>query len=168
MNRTARYALSLLVLVAVVQMPGLVAAEPELDGVYIAKGLNPDGTEYRGLVEIARHGESFFVRWISVEMASDAILFTPVWVGLGIVTERTLAVSYHSASRAGVVVYRIESDGQRLDGHWAVTGDNGTIYPETLTKLPGRVLEPENLELPESQVPPKPKTTAPAGRTLAL
>jgi hypothetical protein len=160
--------LFLTLVVALVQTPALVAAEPNLDGVYLAKGFNPDGTEYSGLVEIARHGQSFFVRWISVEVSPDAVLLTPVWVGLGIVTEGTFAVSYHSANRAGVVVYRIESDGQRLDGHWAVTGDDGTVYPETLTKVPGHLPEPENLELPENHVPQKPKTPVRDGRTLAL
>ena len=168
MSRIARYALSLIVVVAVIQTPALVAAEPDLDGMYMANGFNPDGTEYRGLVEIARHGQSFFVRWISVELSPEAVLLTPVWVGLGIVTEGTFAVSYHSADRAGVVVYRIQSDGQRLDGHWAVTGDDGTVYPETLTKVPGRVFEPENLEHPEKHVPAKPKTPAGEGRILAL
>jgi hypothetical protein len=69
-----------------------------------------------------------------------------------------LAVSYHSADRAGVVMYRIESDGQRLAGRWTVAGDDGTVYPETLTKLPREAVESELGNPPEKQTPPK-KTT---------
>jgi hypothetical protein len=158
-----------MILAALAQTPALVAADTVLDGMYMAKGLNPDGTDYQGLVQIVRHGDSFFVTWISYEVSADTILLTPIWMGVGIVTNGMLAVSYHGADRSGVVVYRIESDGQRLDGRWAVAGKDGTVYPETLTKLPDGGLDPPLIEPPaEEHSVPKRKVPVRGIGTLAL
>jgi hypothetical protein len=136
MTRTVRCALSLVALVAVAAPASRAAGEPELDGVYMSEGLNPDGREYRGLVHIARHGESFVVSWMSARIGDDALLFVPTSIGVGIVNGGMLAVSYYSEEMAGIVLYRIEEDGHRLAGIWAVVGDDGGVYSETLTRLP--------------------------------
>ena len=47
MHRFARLAI---ILVSAIVIPALAAAEPELDGVYASRGINPDGSEYHGAV----------------------------------------------------------------------------------------------------------------------
>ena len=104
----------------------MAAPEPRSDlaGVYRCDGMNPDGTEYHGVVEISRVQDIFRVRWTLRD--SSAV------VGVGIMSEGVLAVSYFGGAPA-VVVYRI--DGSRLIGEWAMGGGDGVISTETLTKL---------------------------------
>ena len=107
----------------------IAAPEPQSDlaGVYRCDGMNPDGSAYQGVVEISRIQDIFRVRW--------TLRNGTAVVGVGILSEGVLAVSYFGGAPA-VVVYRI--DGSRLIGEWAMGGGDGVISSETLTKVTAR------------------------------
>jgi hypothetical protein len=154
MSGTIRYALILLVLLVGVFAPGRAAAQTDFSGMYLAKGVNADGSEYRGIVRIIPHGESFMVSWTSLRMAGDVLVLKRVWVGLGIPSDGVLAVCYSSADAAGVVVYRYDDDGKRLAARWVVAGEDGRVHSETLVKLPDvGTDEPDADEPPEGEEP---------------
>lgn len=116
-----------------------------LGGTYECQGVEPDGTPYRGLVQIT----------------GDAGLYEVVWIfgsgqqyrGFGVVNGDALAVSYYT-SRPGVVAYKIEQgdNGPRLTGHWTVAGA-GMALRETLTRLTKDVTR---LPRPEPPAAPRP------------
>ena len=107
----------------------IAAPEPQSDlaGVYQCNGTNPDGSAYHGVVEIVKNYDTFRVRWTLGNQ-------TPV-VGIGILSEGVLAVSYFGRAPV-VVVYQI--DGSRLIGEWAMGGGGGGIASETLRKVASR------------------------------
>jgi hypothetical protein len=141
MRRAARFALLPIVLGSLVAAPAAAAEPLELAGLYALSGVNPDGTEYRGLVHIEKQRDSFLVSWIFPRGGS--LPNEPTSVGVGIQSGATFAVSYYSASMAGLVVYRIEEDGQRLDGEWTSVDEDGVVHAETLTRLPDAEPAPE-------------------------
>ena len=122
----ARTVLLVLGLVAAIGAMALGAAEKRVDlsGIYLCEGVNPDGTPYRGIVEIAQLASSYRVQW---KMANQAT------TGVGIHSGGVLAVSYNGGT-PGVAVYRIDSS--RLVGEWTIGGGGGQLYSETLTRLP--------------------------------
>jgi hypothetical protein len=127
MARTVRFAL---VLIAVLGSLGNAAENrADLSGMYLCEGINPDGTPYRGLVEITATASTYQVRWTMSEQLT---------LGVGIFSGGVLAVSYVGET-PGVVVYRRE--GNRLVGEWTVGASNGQLYSETLTKLPKQLRE---------------------------
>lgn len=97
-------------------------AEPDLVGTYRCDGVNPDGTKYRGVVEIAKIRDTFRIRWT----LDDAAI-----MGVGILSDGVFAVSYFGGAPA-VVLYRV--DGTSLVGKWTMGGIEGAVYAETLTK----------------------------------
>lgn len=103
--------------------------ETDVAGVYRCQGMNPDGTPYEGIVEIARIDSTYRVHW---KLSNDVNV-----LGVGIYSAGVLAVSYFGGA-PGVVVYRI--DGGRLIGEWTIGGAEGTVYSETLTKVPAAEL----------------------------
>jgi hypothetical protein len=109
----------------------VVPEQRELTGLYICDGVNPDGTPYRGFVEIVRNDETFRVRWRLASRVS--------YIGIGILSEDVLAVSYYGGM-TGLAVYRVAGD--RLVGSWTLAGADSAIYSETLTKVDGRVRPP--------------------------
>lgn len=113
------------------------AQDVALDGVYRSEGVNPDGTKYRGTVEIAKDDQTYLVRWLARQVTS---------IGIGIVRGDVLAVSYYTGTNIGVALYHIEK-GPRLTGEWTVLGADGQRYPETLTKMgrDARQADPEGL-----------------------
>ena len=123
MTRTIRLAL-----VLTAALGALVAAAAEhrvdLGGIYLCEGINPDGTPYKGVVEITPTADTYLVRWTMSEQLTT---------GVGIFSGGVLAVSYFG-NTPGVVVYRRE--GSRLVGQWTMGSSNGQVYAETLTKLP--------------------------------
>jgi hypothetical protein len=123
MARTVRFAL---VLVAALGAMMAVAAENRVDlaGIYLCEGVNPDGTPYKGLVEITPTADAYQVRWTMSEQSTN---------GIGIYKGGVLAVSYFGGT-PGVVVYRV--DKSRLLGDWTMGDSKGRLYSETLTKLP--------------------------------
>jgi hypothetical protein len=94
-------------------------------GVYLCEGANPDGSAYKGLVEIVAIDNTYLVHWV---MADGAEV-----LGVGIRNRDVLSVSYFGGTPA-VVVYRI--DGDRLIGEWTMGGAEGMLYSETLTRMP--------------------------------
>jgi hypothetical protein len=114
--------------------PAVCAAQDvALDGVYRSEGVNPDGTKYRGTVEIAKDDQTYLVRWLARQVTS---------IGIGIVRGDVLAVSYYTGTNIGIALYHIEK-GPRLTGEWTVLGADGQRYPETLTKM-GRDARQQN------------------------
>jgi hypothetical protein len=128
MARTVRFAL---VLMAALGAMMAVAAENRVDlaGIYLCEGVNPDGTPYKGLVEITPTANAYQVRWTMSQQATN---------GVGIFKGGVLAVSYYGGT-PGVAVYRVE--GSRLLGEWTMGDSKGQLYTETLTKLPNSLRE---------------------------
>ena len=116
------------------------AQDVALDGVYRSEGVNPDGTKYRGTVEIAKDDQTYLVRWLARQVTS---------IGIGIIRGDVLAVSYYTGTNIGVALYHIEK-GPRLTGEWTVLGADGQRYPETLTKMGRDAREQDPEALPEA------------------
>jgi hypothetical protein len=154
MTWNGRFALSMIAAAALLlTAPPRAAAQETLDGMYASRGVNPDGTEYRGVVRIIRQGDRFVVSWMAPRaIAGEKLLLDLTSIGVGILSNGTLAVSYYTPGMLGIVVYRIEADG-RLDGQWTLVGDDGAVRSETLTKLPPGVVAPAEGEPPPSQAP---------------
>jgi hypothetical protein len=171
MSATIRYALILIVLAATALTSVRAAAQTEPLGMYLAKGVNAEGSEYRGLVHIVRHGESFAVSWTALGMSGNTVVLKRVWVGLGILSEGMLAVSYYGPDAAGVVVYRIEENGERLAARWATLGEEGTVHVETLMKIPDTAPSPDagepSEEEPAPAAPEAPRSPQRDNRTVA-
>jgi hypothetical protein len=106
-----------------------MAEDADLSGVYSCDGVNPAGRPYRGIVEIVKTDNTFHLRWTFPQDADDAL-------GIGIMSNGVLAVSYYGAATAGIVVYKLEEG--KLIGDWTVVGapQNG-VYHEVLKRLPG-------------------------------
>jgi hypothetical protein len=126
----------LLVVLTVVSALNLTVPTPilaqDLTGRYQCEGVGPNGTRYRGVVEIARNDQTYRLRWT---IPPDG-----VYLGIGIISGDELAASYFGQV-LGVVLYKIEK-GPRLVGQWTVTGAEGQVYSETLTKLSMKVTTP--------------------------
>jgi hypothetical protein len=164
MSRMVRCALSVITVAGTVLASLGAGADPEVAGVYVSNGVNPDGTSYQGVVHIARHRDSFIVSWMFPRIVGEKPMLERTSVGVGIISGGTLSVSYYSQGLAGVIVYEIDEPGQRLSGRWAVIGDDGTLYTETLTKVPGHVADPvPGPEEPQVRPPAQPpsRRTAP-------
>jgi hypothetical protein len=104
------------------------ATRANIAGKYNIVGSNPNGTVYRGTLEIIEHGDVYQFRW-SAGSQSD---------GVGVVNGDVVAVAFASGANGtgcGVVDYRIQNDGSLL-GRWGYWGKNeaGT---ETATRTSG-------------------------------
>ena len=136
-SRARRYALPLIALLAIGLVPQSSAAQPAFEGLYIARGVDRDGMEYRRAVEIERHGATFTVTWVSARIVGEAIVLEPAWVGVGIATGDTLSVSFTDGETFGIIVYEAGTDKKELSGRWTLAGDDEAIIrTEVLTKLP--------------------------------
>jgi hypothetical protein len=111
--------------------PGDAAPRRNVAGVYLCEGANPDGSPYKGLVEIVAIDHTYLVHW----MMADGVEV----LGVGIRNSDTLSVSYFGGTPA-LAVYRIEGD--RLVGEWTMGGAEGMLYSETLTRMPEGTLQP--------------------------
>jgi hypothetical protein len=116
-------------------LPPVPEIEAPLVGTYECQGVEPDGTPYRGVVQILPHNGAYDVVWI---FASGQR-----YSGLGVVNGDVLAVSYFT-NRPGVVAYKIEQgeSGPRLSGQWTVVGAD-KVFNETLTRMTTEVKPPE-------------------------
>lgn len=103
-------------------------SEPDLAGVYVCDGVNPEGNPYRGVVEVTKMGDIYHLRW-TFPQSDDAAL------GIGIASNGVLAVSYYGSATAGVVVYKV-GDGKKMEGKWTVAGADNQVYKEVLSRLP--------------------------------
>ena len=153
----ARMVAVVLMLLASTGGPQQAAAQEEkpaigVAGVYMCEGQNPDGSPYKGIVEIVKFRDSFLVRWTLPE---DVTV-----IGVGIESNGVLAVSYFGGA-PGVIVYR--TDGNRLLGEWTMGGTNGGVFKETLTRIKieqGPNGAPNLPDVPS--VPSVPETGSPA------
>jgi hypothetical protein len=123
--------------------PTTAAESAPLVGTYDCQGVEPDGTPYRGLVQIVGNAGLYEVVWIFSSGQQ--------YRGFGVVNGDALAVSYYT-SRPGVVAYKIEhgDTGPKLTGHWTVAGADAA-FRETLTRLSEKVIK-----LPRPEPPPAP------------
>jgi hypothetical protein len=153
MTRARQLGLSMIVVIGVA--PVLAAGQPAFDGVYIARGVDSDGNEYRRAVEIERKGDRFIVTWVAARIVGEAVILEPTWVGVGIATGDTLSVSFVAGDTLGVIVYQCSNDTQQMKGRWTLAGDDEAIYSETLTRLPDILPEPVTGD-PSGDQPPRP------------
>lgn len=126
------------VLVLSLTAPALsAAAEIDIVGLYTCEGTNPDGRPYRSVVEIIKNDQTYRVTWAMGERN--------ISIGIGMVRDGLLAVSYYANGNLGVIVYRIKK-GPQLTGEWTVLGADDEVFPETLTKIGVSVtLEPADI-----------------------
>jgi hypothetical protein len=129
-------------LAAIWVIPVFSAWESGFDGVYIARGVDSDGNEYRRAVDIGRRGDRFIVTWVSARVSGETVVLEPTWVGVGLATGETLSVSFIAGDSLGIAVYQVAADGGQLSGRWTLGNDDETVYAETLTRLPEIPSEP--------------------------
>ena len=103
----------------------VLAQNNDLTGTYRCEGTSPSGNAYRTVVEIAKDDQTYVVKWYS--RGAPAI-------GIGILRNDTLSVSYFTGKDVGIVVYKIEK-GPKLNGQWSILGADGQLYPEVLTRV---------------------------------
>ena len=109
---------------------------PDPSGTYRCDGTSPNGRAYQGVVQIARNGETYLLRWVTPAGVAN--------VGVGVMTGNTLSVAFFGRS-SGVIVYELNGN-KRLTGEWTDLGSDGHLYKETLTKL----AEGERVFVPQS------------------
>jgi hypothetical protein len=99
---------------------------PNVVGKYDCAGEDVSGAAYTATVTIKKTGDAYTVEW---ELADGQ-----KYVGVGVLTGRTLAVSWLNQRLIGVMAYTVEKDGS-LTGTWSVLGDpKGRVSKEKLTK----------------------------------
>ncbi len=90
-------------------------APPDIAGKYSVTGTNPNGSAYKGELEVIKHGDVYQFRW------SGGATYDGVGVQLGDV----IAVAFTTGENGkgcGVVDYTIADDGATLDGKWGYWG----------------------------------------------
>jgi hypothetical protein len=117
--------------------------QPELVGVYRCSGINPDGTAYEGVAEIAKIDNTYRILWTLSDRTSV--------LGVGIYSGGVFAVSYYGGAPA-VAVYTL--NGENLVGEWTMGGKEGAMYTETLTKF---VAGERPAEVPREHPAPAPR-----------
>lgn len=104
----------------------LVAAEPDLTGIYDCVGTSDQGGKYVGTVEIKKVRQGYKISWVVNKTKYD---------GIGFVDGQDFSVAWllktPQGAAIGVVHYKIKDDGS-LDGKWTDPGLNG-VYDERLT-----------------------------------
>jgi hypothetical protein len=163
MTHPCRFTWPVMALIVIGVVPVSSVGQPAFDGVYIARGTDTDGNEYRRAVNIEQHGDRFTVTWVSAQVVGEAIILAPTWVGVGIASGDTLSVSFVAEDTLGIMVYRFGGDGE-VSGRWALAGDDETVYSETLTRLSEVLAEPAAMDPPEDQAP----SAAPSAGTVSL
>ena len=92
-----------------------LAGPENLNGSYdIVVGENPDGSSYKGHVEITRTGKTYWLRWYLPELT---------YVGRGVRVGDKLVVGYASRIAPGVVAYCMM--GENGKGVWSFGNANG-------------------------------------------
>ncbi len=92
------------------------ATPPDIAGKYNVVGSNPDGSPYRGTLEIISHGDVYQFRWNAGTQ----------YDGVGVANGNVVAVAFANGENGkgcGVVDYEITNDGA-LDGKWGYWGTN--------------------------------------------
>jgi hypothetical protein len=135
MRRALMHVMPMIALAGVLVMPLPAFAEPELEGMYLARGVNADGSQYQFVVEIAKFREVFIVMTTIADASEEGVRPTLAAIGIGIRNGDVLSVGDYTPDSARVVSYRIEDGGRRLAGRWTYVDGDGTVHEETLTKL---------------------------------
>ncbi len=110
------------------------ATRANIAGKYAVTGTNPNGTSYRGALQVIEHGDVYQFHWSAGNQ----------YDGVGVVNGDVVAVSFAGGADGtgcGVVDYNIQSDGS-LVGRWGYWGKDeaGT---ENATRTGGTGLEGE-------------------------
>jgi len=111
-----------------------LATRANIAGKYTIVGTNPNGTMYRGALEVIEHGDVYQFRWNAGNQ----------YDGVGVVNGDVVAVSFANGPNGtgcGVVDYNIQGDGS-FAGRWGFWGKDeaGT---ENATRTSGTGLEGE-------------------------
>jgi hypothetical protein len=92
------------------------ATPPDIAGKYNVTGANPNGSPYRGTLEIIAHGDVYQFRWNAGTQ----------YDGIGVANGSVVAVAFANGPNGkgcGVVDYEIAGDGG-LEGKWGYWGVN--------------------------------------------
>lgn len=106
-------------------------AQQTIAGRYAVEGSNPDGSTYKGQVEIAAQGDVWNLQWTFGQGGS---------IGVGLLDGggTILSVIFQtSEGTIGLASYRVERNGPsvRLIGRWTVPGDPmAHVLTETFTQ----------------------------------
>ena len=123
----------------------LAAQEAEsVTGVYACEGVSPDG-RYRAMLELVQHGDEVHARSTFPEGLQV--------IGIGLVRNGVMAISYSGPVAVGLVVYEVEN-GAISVGDWITQGSQG-VYREWVLKVPYALRERQRDE------PPSEATRAP-------
>src|SRR3954471_14640551 len=136
MRRALLLVLGVAIAVPVAAATDSPAATNDIVGMYTCEGVSPDNHPYHGTVEIVRLDDTFRVIWT---LAADSGELQQV-MGVGILSNGVFAASYFGGG-PGIAVYKI--DGRKLVGEWTIGGADGTMYPETLTRMAEGARPPE-------------------------
>ena len=107
-------------------------ATPDLAGVYLVDGVNPDGTTYTAAVELRQHDETWALTWAFAPSGGQGI-------GIGLLNGSVLSVIFQVETGVGLVAFQRDAQG-RWVGRWTMPGGAG-VGTETLTKTAARSLE---------------------------
>ena len=91
-------------------------AAPDIAGSYNVNGTNPEGGQYKGVLEVIKHGDVYQFRWNAGSQ----------YDGVGVQNGKVIAVAFANGSDGkgcGVVDYDIANDGS-LNGKWGYWGTN--------------------------------------------
>jgi len=106
-----------------------LATRANIAGKYTIVGTNPNGTMYRGALEVIEHGDVYQFRWNAGNQ----------YDGVGVVNGDVVAVSFANGPNGtgcGVVDYNIQGDGS-LAGRWGFWGkDEAGTDAETFHDAP--------------------------------
>jgi hypothetical protein len=92
------------------------AAPPDISGDYTIVGTNEDGSQYRGALEVIKHGAVYQFRWNAGRQ----------YDGIGVPNGNVVAAAFTGGSNGkgcGVVSYQVLAGGT-LDGRWGYWGVN--------------------------------------------
>jgi hypothetical protein len=101
------------------------AKPPSVVGKFDVEGEDVSGAAYTGAVTIKKTGDAYAVEWTVGE---------DTFIGVGVLTDRTLSVAWANRRQVGVMVYTVEKGGTLL-GKWSILGDpKGRVMKEKLTR----------------------------------
>ncbi|HXT64191.1 MAG TPA: hypothetical protein VN696_14230 [Pyrinomonadaceae bacterium] len=110
------------------------ATHANIAGKYTITGTNPNGSSYRGGLEVIEHGDVYQFRWLAGNQSD----------GVGVVNGEVVAVAFASGANGtgcGVIDYNIQGDGSLL-GRWGYWGKD-EAGSENATRTGGTGLEGE-------------------------
>src|SRR6266550_6799147 len=107
-------------------------APAEIAGNYDVTGTNEDGSAYKGVLQIIKHGDAYQFRWNAGQQ----------YGGVGGENGGVVAVAFTEGTNGkgcGVVTYKVPGDGT-LEGKWGYWGLN-EVGTEKATRVTGSGLE---------------------------